>query len=119
MSLRSKENEGGSVLPFIGQLLYTKEGWIVLSNNEKYTVANFDKLNVADHHDTKVEFTESDEAHYLLPFGSPNKICLIFIQTEWTKRECELCNGKGYVNTIKYCENCHGHGVIFILTIKS
>lgn len=65
------------MLPFIGQLLYTKEGWIVLSNNEKYTVANFDKLNVADHHDTKVEFTESDEAHYLLPFGSSNRVCVV------------------------------------------
>ena len=65
------------MLPFIGQLLYTKEGWIVLSNNEKYTVANFDKLNVADHHDTKVQFVESDEAHYLLPFGSSNRVCVV------------------------------------------
>jgi RecJ-like exonuclease len=40
-------------------------------------------------------------------------------QTEWTKRECEFCNGKGYVNTTKYCEICLGHGVIFTLTIKS
>lgn len=48
-----------------------------MSDNVKYTVANFDELNVLDNHDTKVEFTESDDAHYLLPFGSSDRVCVV------------------------------------------
>lgn len=69
---------GRDNLPFLfGRALYTKEGWIVLSDNVKYTVANFDELNVLDNHDTDVIFIESFDAHYLLPFGSSDRVCLV------------------------------------------
>jgi hypothetical protein len=78
LSLHSKGKVGRDNLPFLfGRALYTKEGWIVLSDNVKYTVSNFDELNVLDNHDTDVLFIESFDAHYLLPFGSSDRVCVV------------------------------------------